>query len=143
MTSTFNTTKSRLSPTHLTLTTPPPLPLKHWSQTSHETILLSNDKNYSIQLPLAGGADNGEFIYLNESISILKNKTSTNIVKGGKIDIDEILLEIDQHQIAGCTLADVQFIIETLSTNGKEIKLKTVKNGMYVYLLNVHINEFA
>jgi hypothetical protein len=131
MTSTFNTTKSRLSPTHLTLTTPPPLPLKHWSQTSHETILLSNDKNYSIQLPLAGGADNGQFVYLNESISLLKNnQTSFHILKGGKIDFDEIIIEIDQHKIAGCTLADVQALIETLSINGKQMKLKTVKSGL-------------
>jgi len=131
MTSTFNTTKSRLSPNNLTSSPPPPLPVKHWSQTCHETILLSNDNNHLIQLPLAGGADNGQFIYFNESISILKNKTSTNIIKGGKIDVDEIILEIDQHQIAGCTLADVQVLIQTLSTNGKQIKLKTVKTGMY------------
>jgi hypothetical protein len=133
MTSTFNRNKSRLSPTHLALTSPPPLPFKHWSQTCHETILSSNENSYSIKLPLAGGADNGQFIYFNEYISILKNKTSVNIIKGGKIDIDEIILEIDQHQIAGYTLADAQIIIETLSTNGKQIKLKTVKTGMYVF----------
>jgi len=132
MTSTFNTTKSRQSPVHLALTSPPPLSIKHWSETSHETVLLSNDHNRSIQLPLAGGADNGQFIYLNDSISILKNKTSTNIIKGGKIDLGEIILEIDQHRIAGCTLTDVQLLTETLSTNGKQIKLKTVKTGMYM-----------
>jgi len=132
MTSTFNTTKSRLSPTHLTLTSPPPLPLKHWSQTCHETILSPNENSYSIKLPLAGGADNGQFIYFNESISILKNKTLTNITKGGKIDRDEIILEIDQHQIAGYTLADAKLVIETLSSNGRQIKLRTVKTGMYV-----------
>lgn len=130
MTSTFNTIKSRLSPTHVHSTSPPPLPNKHWSQTIHETILLSNDKHQSIQLPLAGGSDNGEFIYFNESISILKNKTSTNIIKGGKIDREEIIFEIDQHRIAGCTLTDAQLLIETLSLNGKQIKLKTVKTGM-------------
>jgi hypothetical protein len=125
MTSTFNTTKTRQSP--LTI------PIQHWSDTFHETILLSNDTNRSIQLPLAGGADNGQFIYFNDSISILKNKTSTNIIKGGKIDLEEIILEIDQHRIAGCTLTDVQYLIETLSANGKQIKLKTVKNGMFVF----------
>jgi hypothetical protein len=137
MTSTFNTTKSRLSPTTHLLSTisSPPLPLKHWSQTCHDTILLSNDIFYAIQLPLAGGADNGQFVYFNEPISILKNKLSTNIIKGGKIDIDEIILEIDQHQIAGCTLADVQLLIGTLSANGKQIKLKTVKTGMYIWLI--------
>ncbi len=132
MTSTFHTKKTRLSPTHLTLTSPP-LPIKHWSQTCHETILLSNDNNHSIQLPLAGGSDNGEFIYFNESISLLKNRTSTNIIKGGKIDLNEILLEIDQHHTAGYTLIDVQLLIETLSTNGRQIKLKTVKSGMSVF----------
>ncbi|CAF4860049.1 unnamed protein product, partial [Rotaria socialis] len=97
--------------------------VKHWSQTSQETILISNDNNHSIQLPLAGGADNGQLVYFIEPISLLKNKTSTTILKGGKIDFDEIILEIDQHKIAGYTLADVQLLIETLSINGKQIKL--------------------
>jgi hypothetical protein len=115
-------------PTHLALTSPP---IKHWSQTCHETILSSNDNNHSMKLNLAGGADNGQFVYLNESISLLKNnQTSFVILKGGKIDFDEIILEIDQHKIAGCTLADVQALIETLSINGKQIKLKTVKSGI-------------
>ena len=127
MTSTFNTIN------HLTSSSPP-LPIKHWSQTSHETILLSNNNNQPIQLPLAGGAENGQFIYLNESISLLKNKTSTSITKGGRIDYDEILLDIDQHKVAGCTLADAHTLIETLSINGKQIKLKTVKTGLYIYI---------
>jgi hypothetical protein len=148
MSSLTNTTKNRFSPTriypkkigsespptHLALTSPPPL--KHWSQTCHETILSSNDNNHSIQLHLSGGADNGQFVYLNESISLLKNnKTSLIILKGGKIDLDEIIIEIEQHNIAGCTLADVQLLIETMSANGKQIKLKTVKSGIYVFFL--------
>jgi len=146
MSSLINASKSRLSPTrtyqnrfdsesppsHLALTSPPPI--KHWSQTCHETILSSNDQNQSIQLHLAGGADNGQFVYLNESISLIKNnQNSFTIYKGGKIDFDEILLEIDQHKVAGCTLADVQILIQTLSINGKQIKLKTVKSGVYSF----------
>ncbi|CAF2317474.1 unnamed protein product [Rotaria sp. Silwood2] len=142
MSSTINSTKTRFSPTrmfqkrtgsesppsHLALTSPPPI--KHWYQTCHETILSSNGNNQSIQFNLSGGADNGQFIYFNESISLLKsNQTSFIIVKGGKIDLDEIILEIDQHKVAGCTLADVKLLIETLSINGKQIKLKTVKSG--------------
>ncbi|CAF2041366.1 unnamed protein product [Rotaria magnacalcarata] len=130
MTSTFSTIKPHLSPTHLALTSPPILPVKHWSQTSQETILISNDNNHSIQLPLAGGADNGQLVYFIEPISLLKNKTSTTILKGGKIDFDEIILEVDQHKIAGYTLADVQLLIETLSINGKQLKLKTVRSGL-------------
>lgn len=142
MSSLMNPNKARFSPTHtfantfdsesptahLALSSPPPI--KHWSQTCHETILSSNDKNHPIQLNLQGGADNGQFVYLNESISLLKNnQTAFTIVKGGKIDLEEILLEIDQRKVAGCTLADVQILIETLSVNGKQLKLKTVKSG--------------
>ncbi|CAF0822711.1 unnamed protein product [Adineta steineri] len=130
MTSTFNITKARVSPSHLTSTSLSSLPPKHWAHTCHETILLSNDKKYSIPLSLAGGAENGQFIYLNQSISLIKNKTSINIIKGGKIDSDEIILTIDQHQIAGYTLSDAQLLIETLSINGQQIKLKTVKSGL-------------
>lgn len=141
MTSTFVTAKPRLSPTSLALTSPPLLPAKHWSQTCQETILISNDTNHSIQLPLAGGADNGEFVYFIESMSLLNNKTSTTILKGGKIDMDEIILEIDHYKVVGYTLADVRLLIETLSTNGKQIKLKTVRSGMYVFLSNVHMDD--
>ena len=115
-------------PTHLALTSPPPI--KHWSQTCHETILSSNDHHHPIRLNLSGGADNGQFVYLNEAISLLKsNQTLFAIIKGGKIEFDEILLEVDQHKIAGCTLADVHKLIETFSSNGKQIKLKSVKSG--------------
>jgi hypothetical protein len=144
MSSLLNPTKNRLSPTrifpkqtnneypstHLALSSPPPI--THWSQTCHETLLSLNDNHHSIKLNLSGGADNGQFVYLNESISLLKNnQTSFMILKGGKIDFDEIILEIDQRKVAGCTLADVQFLIETLSINSKQIKLKTIKSGIY------------
>jgi phytoene dehydrogenase-like protein len=81
--------EGELLPTHLALSSPPPV--KHWLQTCHETILSSNDTNRSIQLKLTGGADSGQFIYFNESISLLNNnKPFLVILKGGKIDLDEI-----------------------------------------------------
>ena len=43
--------------------------------------------------------------------------------------LKKFLLKIEQHQVAGCTLGDVQSLIETLSMNGEEIQLKTVKSG--------------
>lgn len=146
-TRTFTNSFDSESPTaHLALSSPP---IKHWSQTCHETILSSNDKNHPIQLNLQGGADNGQFVYLNESISLLKNNQTTfTIVKGGKIDLEEILLEIDQRKVAGCTLADVHALIETLSLNGKQLKLKTVKSGMdlfffVVFFSSILINRFT
>lgn len=127
MTTTFNATNQSVRSPPL----PPPLiPIKHWSQTYHETILSSNDQHQSLQLPLDGGAENGQFIYFNQSISLLKNQTLINIIKGGKIDRDEIILEIDQHRIGGYTLNDCRMLIETLSKHSKQIRLKTVKNGL-------------
>lgn len=143
MASLMNPPRNRLSPTrvfpkppnnlspsaHLALSSPPPT--AHWSHTCHETILSLNETHPSIKLNLSGGADNGQFVALNESISLLRNQpTSFHIVKGGKVDFDEILLEVDQHKLAGYTLADVHALLETLSINNKQIKLKTVKSGM-------------
>ena len=123
----FGKTGSESPPTHLALSSPP---IKHWSHTCHETALSSNDSNYSIHLNLAGGADNWQFVYFNESLSALKNNKSTaTILKGGKIDLDEIIVEIEQHHVGGCTLADVQYLIEMLTKNGKAMRLKTVKSG--------------
>lgn len=103
---------------------------KHWSHTCHETVLLSNDSRSFIPLPLAGGADNGQFIYLKQPISLLRNKSTVNIIKGNRIDADEIVLSVEQQQVSGYTLSDAQQLLETLSANGKQIKLKTVKSGM-------------
>lgn len=112
-----------------------PLQITHWSQTFHETVLSSPDPNYSIHLNLAGGADNGQFVYFNESLSLSRtHKAAPVILKGGKIDLDEIILEIEQNHVAGCTLADVQYLIETLTMNGKTMKLKTAKAGNVVLL---------
>ena len=104
--------------------------MPHWLQSSHETVLSSNDHHQPIQLALGGGAENGQFIYVNESISLLKTKAFLNIVKGSKVDNDEIVVELDQHQISGCTLVDVQLLVERFSSNGRQIKLKTIKSGM-------------
>ena len=137
MTSTFSTNKAPLAsePSLSTFPVPPPLPVKHWSQTCHDTILSSNDPQRSLQLSLAGGAENGRFIYLNESVSILRSKPLLTIVKGSKIDADELVLEIDRQSIAGCTLADVELLVERFSSAGKQIQLKTIKSGMFVCLL--------
>ena len=132
MSSTFSATKSRIlsNPTTLTSSnTTTIVPIKHWSQACHETVLSSNDQHHSLQLSLAGGAENGEFVYLNESVSILKNKPFLTIIKGSKIDCEEILLDIDQHSVAGCTLTDVERLIEQRSANGRSIQLQTVKSG--------------
>ena len=136
MTSTFSSTRSRHSPNPAIFTAtsapPPPIPIRHWSQTCHETTLASNDAEHSIQISLAGGAENGQFIYVNESISLLKNKPFVTIIKGSKIDYEEIILEIEHQSIAGCTLIDVELLVERLSMNGRTIVLKTVKSGMFL-----------
>jgi hypothetical protein len=129
MSSTFNTNRHHFQ-FDSSVSTPPPLPVKHWSQTCHDTILSSDHTQYSLQLPLAGGAENGRFVYVNESVSILKTKAFVNIIKGSKIDSEEIILELDHHPIAGCTLADVEQLVERCSANGKHMQLKTVKSGM-------------
>ncbi|CAF1410432.1 unnamed protein product [Didymodactylos carnosus] len=108
----------------------------HWSQTCHDTILCcssssnSSDDSFSkcLILPLKGGSDNGQFVYFGDAI-LLNNKSNVKIVEGGKINQDEIIIKIDQHKIAGCTLQDVQTLIQTKSTNGQKIILKTCKTG--------------
>ena len=133
MTSTFNIAKHSLSSAHSTspvFSSSLSSPMSHWLQSSHETVLSSNDNHHPIQLALGGGAENGQFIYVNESISLLKTKAFLNIVKGSKIDHEEIVVELDQHQISGCTLADVHILVERSSSNGRQIKLKTIKSGM-------------
>lgn len=106
---------------------------KHWLQTVHQTILVSTDSTHPIRLNLAGGADNGQFVYFNECLSLIKTpKSPLTIVKGNRIDLDEIILEVDEHQVAGCTLVDVRSLIENLSLNGKQIQLKSVKSGNVV-----------
>ncbi|CAF0906183.1 unnamed protein product, partial [Didymodactylos carnosus] len=108
--------------------------VKHWSQTCHDTILCSNNINdesstKSLLLTLNGGSDNGQFVYFGETI-LQNNKSNVKIIEGGKINQDEIIIKIDQHKVAGCTLKDVQTLIQTKSANGQKIKLKTCKTAI-------------
>lgn len=130
MSSTFSNNKSHL----LSNTPTPPTTTKHWSQTIHETVLSSNDPDHCLQLSIGGGSENGQFIFINESVSILRSKPFLSIVKGSKIDVEEILLDVDQQSVAGATLDDVEQLIKRNSVNGKSILLRTVKSG------NLHIS---
>lgn len=91
----------------------------HWTTKVNECAVLK-DALGDLNVPLLGGAENGEFAYIgqvNEDIVIYKN---------GKLTEGELILEVENLSISGLPLYDVQTVIK--NCNGP-IRLKTVRQG--------------
>lgn len=91
----------------------------HWTTKVNECAVLK-DALGDLNVPLLGGAENGEFAYIgqvNEDIVIYKN---------GKLTEGELILEVENLSISGLPLYDVQTVINNCKG---PIRLKTVRQG--------------
>ncbi|KAL0978548.1 hypothetical protein UPYG_G00171980 [Umbra pygmaea] len=91
----------------------------HWSTKVNECAVVKNTRG-DLNVPLLGGAENGEFAYVGQ--------VNEDIVtyKSGKLTEGELILEVENISISGLPLYDVQKII----TNCKDpIRFKTVRQG--------------
>uniref|UniRef100_A0A674E3D7 Membrane-associated guanylate kinase, WW and PDZ domain-containing protein 1 n=1 Tax=Salmo trutta TaxID=8032 RepID=A0A674E3D7_SALTR len=91
----------------------------HWTTKVNECAVLK-DALGDLNVPLLGGAENGEFAYIgqvNEDIVIYKH---------GKLTEGELILEVENLSISGLPLYDVQTVINNCKG---PIRLKTVRQG--------------
>ncbi|XP_072928428.1 membrane-associated guanylate kinase, WW and PDZ domain-containing protein 1b isoform X1 [Hemitrygon akajei] len=90
----------------------------HWTTKVHESAV-GKGQVEELNVLISGGAENGEFSYLNEG--------NHQIVCGsGELREGELLLEVDGVHVSGLPLYDVRSVIK----NSKDpIRLKTVKQG--------------
>lgn len=83
-------------------------------------ISVFKDARGDSNVPLRGGAEDGEFAYIgpvNEDVGIYKS---------GKLNEGELLLEVENLSISGLPLYDVQTVIKNCKG---PVRLKTVRQG--------------
>lgn len=97
----------------------------HWSARVSECAV-RRDARGEVNVPLQGGAENGEFVYVGR-------------VDPGSISYDhgaltegELLLEVDTLPVSGLPLYDVQ---SAFKNSRGAVRLKTVRPGRQRYLL--------
>ncbi|XP_046880825.1 membrane-associated guanylate kinase, WW and PDZ domain-containing protein 1b isoform X9 [Hypomesus transpacificus] len=91
----------------------------HWTTKVNECAVCK-DARGDLNVPLLGGAENGEFAYIgqvNEDIVVYQN---------GKLSEGELLLEVENLSISGLPLYDVQTVIKNCKG---PVRLKTVRQG--------------
>lgn len=115
---------------------------KHWSHKVHE-INIPNDliKKLNLIEHIKGGSDSGEFIYFDSLLNIPESFVSQI---NGKLNTNEIILEIDTHKISGYTLFDVKTLLKQLiisTTTNKLIKFNTIKINYLPKQLRLYLDE--
>lgn len=81
---------------------------------------MCKDARGDLNVPLRGGAENGEFAYIghvNEDVVVYKS---------GKLNEGELLLEVENLSISGLPLYDIQTLIKNCKG---PVRLKTVRQG--------------
>ncbi|XP_035007129.1 membrane-associated guanylate kinase, WW and PDZ domain-containing protein 1b isoform X3 [Hippoglossus stenolepis] len=97
----------------------PALKKTHWTSRVTESSL-SKDARGELNVPLRGGAENGEFAHIGPV------NQDMVFYKSGKLNEGELLLEVENLSISGLPLYDVQ----TLINNCKgPVRLKSVRQG--------------
>uniref|UniRef100_A0A3Q1J077 Membrane-associated guanylate kinase, WW and PDZ domain-containing protein 1 n=1 Tax=Anabas testudineus TaxID=64144 RepID=A0A3Q1J077_ANATE len=91
----------------------------HWSSRVTESSVVK-DARGDLNVPLLGGAENGEFAYVGQL------KEDVVVYKSGKLNEGELLLEVENLSISGLPLYDVQTVIKNCKG---PVRLKTVKQG--------------
>ncbi|XP_069568835.1 membrane-associated guanylate kinase, WW and PDZ domain-containing protein 1b isoform X2 [Brachyistius frenatus] len=97
----------------------PVLKKNHWTSRVNECSV-SKDARGDLNVPLRGGAENGEFAYIGEV-----NEDAV-LYKSGKVYEGELLLEVENLSISGLPLYDVQTVIKNCRG---PVRLKTVRQG--------------
>ncbi|XP_029005713.1 membrane-associated guanylate kinase, WW and PDZ domain-containing protein 1b isoform X4 [Betta splendens] len=97
----------------------PALKKNHWTSRINECAVFK-DARGDLNVPLRGGAENGEFAYIgqvNEDVVFYKS---------GKLSEGEVLLEVENLSISGLPLYDVQTVVRNCKGS---VRLKTVRQG--------------
>ncbi|KAF1391307.1 hypothetical protein PFLUV_G00040770 [Perca fluviatilis] len=97
----------------------PVLKKNHWTFRVNECSV-SKDASGDLNVPLRGGAENGEFAYIGQV-----NEDAV-VYKIGKINEGELLLEVENLSISGLPLYDVRTVIKNCKG---PVRLKTVRQG--------------
>ena len=110
---------------------------KHWSQKKHESTITSDFiEKTNFADALTGGSDNGQFIYINKSFNI-----DQLVFISGKLNSNEIILEIQNYKISGYTLYDVNLLLKQVLKTYATITFVSVKSNTLPIDLRTYLDE--
>lgn len=101
----------------------PPRP--HWS-TQYQEVLLSQTGDGQNSIVVLGGAENGQFCWVGDVIG--EHMAYHN---EGRLQIGDLLLEVQGQCVAGYTHADIVEWILFVGRNHSPVLYKTVSPGMF------------
>lgn len=91
----------------------------HWTSRVNECSACKDIRG-DLNVPLRGGAENGEFAYVGQV------NEDMVVYKSGKLNEGELLLEVENLSISGLPLYDIQTLIKNCRG---PVRLKTVRQG--------------
>nr|XP_018903603.1 PREDICTED: membrane-associated guanylate kinase, WW and PDZ domain-containing protein 1-like isoform X2 [Bemisia tabaci] len=94
----------------------------HWCNNLN-TVVIAASPNRSLSFSVAGGSDNGEFVYVQD-VTVGKINVINGTLKKG-----DIILEIEGQKIAGYTLNDTTAWLNHCTLTSEQVTLKTVPAG--------------
>jgi len=97
---------------------------QHWSSTVEE-VLVSQSGDCLNAVTVCGGAENGQFCYIGDVAS-----NSITYHHDGRLRVNDVLLEVQGHCVAGYTLGDVVECMAVAGRNSGPVLYKTVLSGL-------------
>ncbi|XP_005731267.1 membrane-associated guanylate kinase, WW and PDZ domain-containing protein 1b isoform X11 [Pundamilia nyererei] len=97
----------------------PALKKNHWTSRLNE-VSVSKDARGELNVPLRGGAENGEFAYIGPL------NHNAVVYKSGKLGEGELLLEVENLSISGLPLYDIYTVLKNCKGPAR---FKTVRQG--------------
>ena len=95
---------------------------RHWSTKVQESIISSGAEG-TLNIVVRGGAESGQFCYVGEL------KQDKLIYHSGKLQQNDIILEVQGQKVSGFILKDLLDYIKHVGKNGAPVILKTVRSG--------------
>ena len=103
----------------------PSKPSRHWTQNVLECCCSFGVEGLR-QISILGGADNGQFSWINKI-----QHTQIDYYNCPRLQTNSIILELQGQKVAGYTLRDTLDWLNQVSRNGQPVLFKTVQVGMY------------
>lgn len=103
--------------------------LNHWCQTVKQVIVRTFTR-CDESITLAGGSDNGQFIYASDVGSDIEYADDVALENG------DILLKIQEQKISGFTCLDAVSLLKYCCKNSSSLIIECVPCGEYLTILN-------
>lgn len=96
----------------------------HWSSNVHEcTVCISPEG--TLNLPVRGGSDKGEFAYFDD---LIQHKIT---YLSGYLENGDVILEIQGQKVAGFTQRDVIAWLNHCCKSGNPVRIRVARGGKY------------